>query len=49
MNCPKCGGSLEVYKTQIDRDYLEIDLICHKEEEHIFFARVREEDLIDAS
>jgi len=45
MKCPKCGGELKVYKTSVDRDFIDVDIHCVEDEEHRFWVRLYEEDL----
>lgn len=46
MKCPQCRKPIEVRITNDpdEEDYVEIETAC--EDDHIHFARIREEDLI---
>jgi len=48
VNCPKCGEKLEArlnpYQDK-EADYIEVEMQC--ENEHVYFVRVKEEDLIE--
>ena len=45
MKCPKCDGELKVVRTLVDRDYINIDIVCEKDEGHCFWSRLYEDDL----
>jgi len=47
MKCPKCDGELRIVKASVVEDFVEIDLACNSKDEHRFFTRVHEEDLIE--
>lgn len=47
MKCPKCDGELKVAKTSVDRDYIDVDIVCEKNEDHRFWSRLHEDDLIE--
>jgi uncharacterized protein with PIN domain len=49
MKCPKCDGELRIVKASVVEDFVEVDLACNKDEEHIFFSRLHEEDLLEAN
>lgn len=48
MKCPKCGKLVEVrvsnYPDKVD--YVEVETAC--EDGHIYFARIKEEDLLES-
>ena len=43
MKCPKCDGELKVEKTIVDTEYIDIDLVCQKDESHRFWCRLHEQ------
>ncbi len=48
MNCPKCNEPLEVHLNEYREkgaDYAQLEFSCHNH--HEYFARIKEEDLIE--
>jgi hypothetical protein len=47
MKCPKCDGELRITRSSVVNDYVEVDLVCNGNDEHAFFTRIHDEDLIE--
>ena len=48
MKCPKCGELLEAHINKYqdeDSDYIEVEIYCA--DEHTYFTRIKEDDLIE--
>lgn len=48
LKCPKCGEKLEARFTPYQdekADYVEVEFQC--ENEHVYFTRIKEDDLIE--
>ena len=48
MKCPKCAGNLKVYKTIVDDEYMDVDMVCDKDDEHGFWCRLHSDDFEEA-
>ena len=49
MKCPKCGKELEANFNEYqdkNADYVEVEFVCPNE--HTYFTRIKEDDLIEA-
>ena len=49
MDCPKCGGELmpSLDPTTELQDYQDVTFECVDNDKHIFFIRIKKEDLMD--
>ncbi len=48
MNCPKCGKPFTEIRISSGRslaNYIEVEATC--QDDHLYFARIKEQDLID--
>jgi hypothetical protein len=47
VKCPKCKGELRIERVSILEETVDVDLVCVENQEHKFFARIHDEDLIE--
>lgn len=49
MKCPKCDSRLQAHiqNHKGDVDYVEVEFWCEGNKEHIYFVRIRQDNLIE--